>query len=66
MLAHQSGWDETLMALAAVGVVVGTVVWARRRRERHPETATGHCLYCGVALPEGAERCDACGFKVKG
>jgi hypothetical protein len=49
-----------------VGVVVGVVVAARRGgAERRPRGAPSHCLYCGRALPEGAARCDDCGFRVK-
>ena len=34
MLGHQGGWDETLLVLVPIAVIVGLLVVARRRTRR--------------------------------
>ena len=64
MLAHAGGWDELLIAVGAVLVVVlPRVIMERRRRSREAAPTDGPCLYCGAALEPGAARCATCGFK---
>jgi hypothetical protein len=37
-LAHQGGWDELLMVLGPIAVMVGLIVLAKRRAERTAAT----------------------------
>jgi hypothetical protein len=37
MLAHQGGWDEILMVLVPIAVLVGLLAVARRRAERQSD-----------------------------
>ena len=39
VLAHQGGWDEILLVVAPIAVVVGLLALARRRVMRAPPTA---------------------------
>jgi hypothetical protein len=72
ILAHQGGWDEMLVAAGLVLAVMGAGRLRRRRGERRSGGRTPHrdgvdrCAYCDEPLPEGAERCPACGFRVAG
>jgi hypothetical protein len=34
ILGHQGGWDETLLVLVPIAVIVGLLVVARRRTRR--------------------------------
>ena len=72
ILAHQGGWDEMLVAVGLVLAVMGAGRLRRRREERRSGARTPHddgverCAYCDEPLPEEAERCPACGFRVAG
>jgi hypothetical protein len=37
VLAHQGGWDEMLMVLVPIAVLVGLLALARRRADRLPQ-----------------------------
>jgi hypothetical protein len=39
VLAHQGGWDEMLMVLVPIAVLVGLLALARRRADRLPDGA---------------------------
>lgn len=68
MLGHQGGWDELLLPLAGVVVVLAVVrVLGRRRGNAEPDVRASAeaCAYCGAKLEPDAERCAACGFRVE-
>lgn len=70
LLAHAGGWDELLLAAGIVLAFLGASAWRGRRRRQAPGEAgraaarPGFCPYCEAALPSGAGRCPACGFRV--
>lgn len=37
LLAHQYGWDELLLFLLPIGVVIAGVRWVERRNRRPPD-----------------------------
>ena len=39
LLAHQGGWDEILMVVGPLIVVVGLLYWARSRQQSSPADA---------------------------
>jgi hypothetical protein len=66
VLAHAGGWDEILIAVGAVLLlVVPRIVRGARDRARTAEPATGPCLYCGRPLGPEVERCPGCGFRAR-
>ena len=42
MLAHQGGWDEVLLIIGPMLIVVGLLRLAKRRVERHQPLAPGN------------------------
>lgn len=66
MLAHQG--EELLIPVAIVALVLAVPAIRNRLRRRSgggpPEIPTT-CAYCGARLERGAERCPACGFRVR-
>ncbi|HXF37502.1 MAG TPA: hypothetical protein VNO17_10030 [Actinomycetota bacterium] len=66
MLAHAGGWDELIMAAAAVLAMVG---WQGLRRRPGTDPAgrrdRGPCAYCGRTLQPGDRRCPGCGFRAR-
>jgi hypothetical protein len=62
VLAHAGGWDELLLGAAAVILLL---MLRPRRRVDGNEPADGPCLYCGLDLPAGFERCPRCGFRAR-
>ena len=73
VLAHQGGWDELLLPLAVVALVVVVPALRRRRAgndgsaEEIPRTARelGTCPYCGGSVSRADESCPECGFRVR-
>jgi hypothetical protein len=41
LLAHQGGWDEILMIVGPVVVVIGLLRWARNRQQTEATNADG-------------------------
>ena len=41
LLAHQGGWDEILMVVGPVLVVIGLLRWARSRQQTEATNADG-------------------------
>lgn len=66
MLAHQG--EELLIPAAIVALVLAVPAIRNRLRRRPadnaPESPTT-CSYCGARLERGADRCPACGFRVR-
>ena len=66
MLAHQG--EELLVPAAIVAVVLAIPAIRNRLRRRSAEGASEApttCGYCGRRLEPDAERCRACGFRVR-
>ena len=73
LLAHQGGWDEFLLPVLIVALVLMVPALRRRHRARDDGAAEeipraarepGTCPYCGASVPRAEERCPACGFRV--
>ena len=73
MLAHQGGWDELLLPVLIVALVLAVPAMRRRRRaeghgpaEEGPAAGRtpGTCSFCGAQVAPIDERCAACGFRV--
>jgi hypothetical protein len=68
LLAHQGGWDETLLTVALVLGVLGLSRW-RRRPSRKPDESSRSapeplvCAYCGASLAPADVTCPSCGFR---
>jgi hypothetical protein len=66
ILAHQG--EELLIPAAIVAVVLAVPAIRNRLRRRPaddaPEAPTT-CSYCRARLERGADRCPACGFRVR-
>ena len=66
MLAHQG--EELLIPAAIVALVLAVPAIRNRLRrppaDGRPEVPTT-CSYCGARLDGDAERCAACGFRVR-
>ena len=70
LLAHQGGWDETLLTVALVLGMLGMSRW-RRRSPKTPEGTSPTspasealvCAYCGGPLTPTDVRCPSCGFR---
>jgi hypothetical protein len=69
LLAHQGGWDETLLTAA---LVLGLLGMSRLRRRHAPPPAATQpppaptvdlCAYCGAELAHDDVRCASCGFR---
>ena len=74
LLAHQGGWDEFLLPVIIVALVLLVPALRHRRRavndgaaDENPRAARepGTCPYCGASVPLAEERCAACGFRVR-
>jgi hypothetical protein len=70
MLAHQGGWDEFGIPLLVVFLFF-LGAFRRRRRQGAEHTAASSaaepvCAFCGSPIGEAVERCEACGFRVRG
>ena len=68
LLAHQGGWDETLLTVALVLGMLGLSRWRRRRSTRSAEGPLAApeplvCAYCGGSLAPNDVRCPSCGFR---
>ena len=66
MLAHQG--EELLIPAAIVAFVLAIPAIRNRLRRRPAEGASEApttCAYCGRPLEQDAERCGACGFRVR-
>ncbi len=67
MLAHQG--EELLIPAVIVAAVLAIPAIRNRLRRRasaDPGAANRTCAYCGNRLEPNAERCPACGFRVRG
>jgi hypothetical protein len=66
MVAHAGGWDELLIIVGSVLVlVVPKLIRNHRTRAAATEPDSGPCLYCGRPLGPGAKRCPGCGFRAR-
>ncbi|MGH2723380.1 MAG: hypothetical protein ACRDI0_03795 [Actinomycetota bacterium] len=66
LVAHAGGWDELLVIVGAVLIlVVPKIVRDRRARADAAEPERGPCLYCGRPLGPGVDRCPGCGFRAR-
>ena len=66
MLAHQG--EELLIPAAIVALVLAVPAIKNRLRRRPADDvprASTTCAYCGAGLERSAERCPACGFRVR-
>jgi hypothetical protein len=66
MLAHRG--EELLIPAAIVALVLAVPAIRNRLRRRPPDDAPEApttCSYCGGRLERDAERCPACGFRVR-
>jgi hypothetical protein len=67
MLAHQG--EELLIPALVVAIVLAIPAIRNRLRRRAadgaPTAASTRCAYCGNRLEPDAERCPACGFRVR-
>jgi hypothetical protein len=66
MLAHQG--EELLIPAAIVALVLAVPAIRNRLRRRPADDAhevPTTCAYCGAPLERDAERCMACGFRVR-
>ena len=66
MLAHRG--EELLIPALLVAVVLAIPAIRNRLRRREADDGTATvttCSYCGNRLERGAERCPACGFRVR-
>ena len=66
MIAHAGGWDELLIIVGAVLLlVVPRIIRDRRARIAASEPDRGPCLYCGEVLGRGVDRCPRGGFRAR-
>jgi hypothetical protein len=72
LLAHQGGWDETLLTVALVLGMLGMSRWRRRSAKTSEDTPPTSsvsearvCAYCGGPLTPADVRCPSCGFRTR-
>ena len=63
MVAHASGLDDVLIAVAIVGAYLVYAGSRKGRGGRRQRFDPGKCLYCGSPLGTGPNRCPECGFR---
>lgn len=61
MVAHAGGWDELLIMVGAIALVV--LLGKRRGPRPSRYDGPGPCAYCGESLSADQARCPSCGFK---
>ncbi len=63
MLAHAGGWDEIVVV---VGLILLLLVFRSTRAERGKDgPQEGPCMYCGTFVGADEERCSSCGFRAR-
>jgi hypothetical protein len=64
VLAHGSGIDDLLIAVAGVGAYLAVSAVGRVRRSAADRPAVSACPYCDARVAAERVRCEVCGFRV--